>query len=142
LKTLAFVVALLILIFGVGGIIAPAGLVWIAQHTATSGAYWGIALVRLAFGLVLISAASASRAPRAMRVLGIVVVIVGITTAVTALAGMTYAREMIEWWMRQGAVIVRLSAVPVLLLGGFVAYACAPVQSSPPNSRVHRTPER
>jgi uncharacterized membrane protein YidH (DUF202 family) len=141
LKNLAFVFALLILIAGVGGILEPAGLVWIAQHTVTSGAYWVVALVRVAFGIVLISAASASRAPRAIRVLGIVVVIVGITTAVTAMVGMVRAREIIEWWLQQGPVIVRLSAVPVLLLGGFVAYACAPVRSPPPNYRMERARE-
>jgi hypothetical protein len=140
LKTLAFAVALLILIFGVGGFLEPAGLVWIAQHTVTSGAYWAIAFVRVSFGLVLIAAASASRAPRAMRVLGIVVVIVGITTAVTALFGMARAREIIDWWIQQGPVIVRLSVVPVLLLGGFVAYACAPMRSSPLDRRIKQAP--
>jgi hypothetical protein len=126
LKNLAFVVALLILIVGIGGILEPAALVWIAQHTVTFSAYYVIALVRVAFGLVLISAASASRAPRAIRALGFVIVIVGITTAVTALVGLVRAREIIEWWLHQGPVIIRLTAVPILLLGGFVAYACAP----------------
>jgi len=33
-----------------------------------------------------------------------------------------------EWWMRQGDGVIRLTAVLVLALGGFVAYACAPTR--------------
>jgi hypothetical protein len=47
-------------------------LVWIAQQFVTSDAFYVIATVRIAFGLVLISGASASRAPKALRVLGYV----------------------------------------------------------------------
>lgn len=60
-KTLAFVVARLILTAGAVGILVPADLVWIAQHSVNSGAFYVIAAVRVAFGLVLISAASGCR---------------------------------------------------------------------------------
>jgi len=33
-----------------------------------------------------------------------------------------------EWWMRQGDGVIRLTAVLVLALGDFVAYACAPTR--------------
>ena len=128
LKNLAFVAALLILAFGVGGVLEPSGLVWIAEHSMTSGVFFSVAAVRVAFGFVLISAASSSRAPKAIRIVGIVVMIAGITTAVMALVGMGPAREIVEWWIQQGSVIVRLSAALILALGAFVAYACAPVR--------------
>jgi len=128
LKNLAFVVALLIFALGVGGVLEPSGLVWIAQHSLTSGVFFAVAAVRVAFGVVLISAAAVSRAPTAMRILGIVVVIAGITTAVMALVGMGVARQIVEWWLLQGYVIVRLSAALILVLGAFVAYACAPTR--------------
>ena len=128
MKTLAFGMALVIMAVGAIGILGPSGLVWIAQHSLTSGAFYVIATVRVAFGLILISAASASRAPKTLRILGCVILIAGITTALTGLLAIERARAIIEWWSRQGPGVLRLTGVPVLALGGFVAYACAPVR--------------
>ena len=128
MKTLAFVIGLLIVAVGAVGIIAPSGLVWIAEHSVTSGAFYVIATVRVAFGLVLISVASVSRAPKTLRVLGYLILIAGITTALTGLVAIERAHAIIEWWLRQGSGVVRLTGIPLLALGGFVAYACAPAR--------------
>jgi hypothetical protein len=128
MKNLAFVVGLSIVTVGGVGILAPSGLVWIAQHSVTSGAFYLIATVRVAFGLVLISAASASRAPKAVRILGYVILIAGITTALTGLLAIGRARDIIDWWWQLGSGAVRLTGVLVLALGGFIAYACAPAR--------------
>ena len=128
MKNLAFVVGLCIVTVGAVGILVPSGLVWIAQHSVTSGAFYVIATVRVAFGLVLISVASVSRAPKTLRVLGYLILIAGITTALTGLVAIERARAIIEWWLQQGSGVVRLTGVLVLALGGFVAYACAPAR--------------
>jgi len=127
-KNIAFVFGLCIATVGGVGILAPSSLVWIAQHVVTSGAFYLIATVRVALGLVLISVASASRAPKAVRVLGYVILIAGITTALTGLLAIGRALAIIEWWSQQGLGIVRLTGVLVLALGIFVAYACAPAR--------------
>jgi hypothetical protein len=124
MKVLAFVFGLGIATVGAVGILAPPSLAWIAQHFVTPGAFYTLAAVRVAFGLLLISVASASRAPRALRVLGYVIVIAGITTALTGLLEIGRARALIEWWWQQGSGVIRLTGVLVLALGGFVAYAC------------------
>ena len=126
MKTLAFLFGLCIGAVGLVGIVAPSGLIWLAHPFVTSGAFYLIALVRSAFGLVLISVASASRAPRALRIMGYVIVIAGITTALTGLVALEQARGAIDWWSQQGSGLLRLTGVLVLALGGFVAYACAP----------------
>ena len=128
MKNLAFVVGLCIVAVGGVGILAPSGLVWIAQHSVTSGVFYLIAMVRVGFGLVLTLAASASRAPRAVRILGYLILIAGITTALTGLLAIGRARAIIDWWLQQGLGVVRLTGVLVLALGGFVAYACAPAR--------------
>ncbi len=128
MKTLAFVIGLLIGAVGVVGIIAPSGLVWIAEHSVTSGAFYVIATVRVAFGLILISVASVSRAPKTLRVMGCLILIAGITTALMGLVAIERAHTIIEWWLRQGSDVIRLTGIPVLALGGFVAYACAPAR--------------
>ncbi len=128
MKTLAFVFGLCISAVGAVGLLAPSSLVWLGQHFVTSGAFYVIATVRIAFGLILISVASASRAPKALRVLGYVILILGITTALTGLVAIGRARGAIEWWLQQGSGLVRLTGVLLLALGGFVAYACAPAR--------------
>ena len=130
MKTLAFVFGLCISVVGAVGILAPSGLVWLAQLFVTSGAFYVLATVRIAFGFILISVSSASRAPRALRVLGYVILILGISAALAGLVAVGQARGSIEWWLRQGSGVVRLTGVPVLALGGFVAYACAPARRS------------
>jgi uncharacterized membrane protein len=128
MKNLAFVVALLILALGVVGVLMPSGLVWVAQHSVTPGAFYLIAAVRVLFGLVLISVAAATRAPKALRILGYIIVFAGIATALAGLLAIERVQAFIDWWVAQGSWLVRLSAVPVLALGGFVAYACAPAR--------------
>jgi hypothetical protein len=127
-KTLAFVIGLLIFAVGAVGIIAPSGLVWVAEHSVTSGVFYVIAAVRVTFGLVLISVAPVSRAPKALRVLGYIILIAGITTALTGLVAIERAHVIIEWCLQQGPVVIRLTGIPVMALGGFVAYACAPAR--------------
>ena len=113
---------------GAIGMLAPSLLVWIAQHAVSSGAFYVIATVRMAFGLVLISVASASRAPRSLRILGYVILVAGIATALTGLVGIERARASIDWWLQQGSGVIRATSVLLLALGCFVAYACAPVR--------------
>ena len=128
-KILAFVIGLLIAAVGAVGIVAPSGLVWIVEHfSVTSGAFYVIATVRVAFGLVLISVASVSRTPKTLRTLGYVILIVGITTGLTGLLAIEQARAIIELWSRQGSGVVRLTGIPLLALGGFIAYSCAPAR--------------
>ena len=128
MKTLAFVFGLCIGAFGIVGVVVPSGLVWLAHQFVTPGAFYAIAAVRIAFGLILISAAPASRAPKALRVLGYVVLILGISTALTGLVGVERAQGAIKWWLQQGSGVLRLTAVIFLALGAFVAYACASIR--------------
>ena len=126
MKTLAFVSALCIAILGVAGIFAPSLLGWIAEHFVTPAAFYFLALVRVGFGLILMSVALSSRAPKAIRIHGYVIVLAGISTALMGLLGIERARAMIDWWWHQGSGFVRVTAAIVAAFGSFVAYACAP----------------
>jgi hypothetical protein len=125
-KNLAFAFALLILALGVVGIVAPSVIAWIAQHALTAGVFYVVAVVRVAFGLLLVSVASASRAPRTLRVLGCVIVVAGIAAGLMGLLAMDRASAMVGWWLQQGSDVLRLTCVVLVAVGGFIAYACAP----------------
>ena len=126
MNTLAMVVALLVATVGALGMLAPSSLVWIGQQSLTSTAFYCIAAVRVAFGLLLISVAQSSRWPKGIQVLGYVIVIAGFVTALTGLLAMERARAIIEWWLQQGSGAVRLAGALVAALGSLLAYACAP----------------
>jgi hypothetical protein len=126
MKTVAFAMALFIMAFGAVGIFLPSVPTWVAQHSVTAGAFYVVAAIRVAFGLVLISAASASRAPKTLRVLGYIILIAGITTALMGLLAIERARAMIEWWLQQGPTVLRLTSAVLFGFGGFIAYVCAP----------------
>ena len=128
MKALAFVFGLCIATVGVVGLLAPSGVVWIAQHFVTSGR-----VLRRRYGPSRLWSRpdlGGIDIPRAqtLRVLGYVIVIAGIATALTGLLGIGRARAIIEWWLEQGPGVVRLTGVLVLALGGFVAYACGPAR--------------
>jgi hypothetical protein len=127
-KTLAFAFGLCIATVGAIGMLVPSLLVRIAQQFVAVGAlaFLVLAAVRIAFGLLLVSVAAASLAPRALRIVGFAIATLGVITAITGLAGVAPAQNLIEGWLQRGSGIVRLTALPILLLGGFVSYACAP----------------
>ena len=133
MKIVASAMALGIMAIGAVGILMPSSLVWIAQHSVTSGAFYVIAAVRVAFGVVFILVAPVSRAPRTLKVVGVLIVIAGIATAVMGLTAIERARALIEWWLAQGPGVVRLTGVVVLDVGGLIAYACAPARFVEPN---------
>lgn len=124
MKTLAFVIGVYLTALGAVGMVAPSVLVWIAQRTTTPVELYVVAVFRVALGLLLLWVASASRAPRTLRVVAILPLITGIATPF----GVERAPAMIDWWSQQGPWVVRLTAVPLMALGGVIAYACAPAR--------------
>jgi hypothetical protein len=122
-KTLDFVIGLLIIVVGAVGIVAPSVLLWIAQHVVTTFDLYLIAVVRVAIGSLLLAVASTSRAPKTLRVLGAITVIAGI---VTPFLGVTRVQAMTDWIVQQGPGFLRLAGVLALAIGGLVAYTCAP----------------
>jgi hypothetical protein len=51
-----------------------------------------------------------------------------VATAVTGLVAMEQAKAILDWWLQQGFVVMRLTSGLLLVLGGFIAYACAPAR--------------
>ena len=131
MKALAFVAGLGILAVGKIGLLMPSTLVWIAQRFGTPLQWYAIGAVRVAFGVLLLSVAATSRAPRTLRVVALIPVLAGLGALATPFVGVERAGAILEWWSQLGPGYVRLSALSLLLLGGFIAYACAPARRAP-----------
>ena len=128
MKTVAFVIGLFITSVGAIGIVEPSLLLWIGQGFTTPLHWYAIGAFRAAFGVLLLSVAKATRAPRTLRVVALIPLAAALGALATPFVGVERARATIEWWSSQGPIFIRLSAIPVLALGVFVAYACAPAR--------------
>lgn len=125
-KSIAFALGICIAAVGIAGLLSPDVLVWIARRFDTSASWLLLAAVRISVGALLITAAPLTRFPRGLRVLGAVIVVVAIVTLLAGVAGVEQASGAIDAWLAMGMTVVRLTALPVLALGGFIAYACGP----------------
>ncbi len=125
-KSIAFALGICIAAVGIAGLLSPDFLVWIARRFDTSASWLMLAAVRITVGALLITAAPLTRFPRGLRVLGAVIFAVAILTLLAGVAGVEQASGAIDAWLAMGMTVVRLTALPVLALGGFIAYACGP----------------
>lgn len=125
-KWVAFAFGTCIAVVGVAGVLVPDVLVWIARRFDTSAPWLLLAAVRITVGALLITAAPRSRFPRGLRALGAVIVVLALLTLLAGVAGVEQASGAIDAWLAMGMTVVRLTALPVVALGGFMAYACWP----------------
>jgi hypothetical protein len=123
MQLLALLVALLICLIGLTGIVSPETLAELGRHALTPTGLLVVAAVRIGIGTILLLVARVSRAPRTLRVFGIIAIIAGVATP---FIGVENSRRVLDWWLAQGFVCVRLLAGIALVLGGFLAYAVAP----------------
>jgi hypothetical protein len=89
----------------------------------TPAEWYVLAAARVAFGVLLFFAAKTSRMPKTLRFVACVPIVAGLAIP---FVGVDRARATVDWLSLQGPVTVRFSSIPVLVLGGFAAYACAP----------------
>ena len=123
MKILACAIGALMILLGLTGIFWPEGLVGVGQYSFTSAGLYVVAIIRVAIGLVLFLAAPASRAPKTLRILGVIVCVGGVAVASLSVQR---AQELMNWWATHGLGFVRVAAVVVVAVGGFIAYATAP----------------
>lgn len=123
MRTAAFLVGLLIAAVGVTGLMAPAALYQIAGWFTSPDPWYVLAVVRIAVGVLLLLAAKTSRAPHAVRGVAFVPILAGIAIPVL---GVERAGAMVQSWLSVGPAVARLSVLPVLALGAFIAWAFAP----------------
>jgi hypothetical protein len=127
MRLLALVIGVLIMLVGAIEFVAPEMLLSLGRSMITPAGLYVIAAVRIALGLILVSAAPASRTPRMLRVLGAVVIIAGVMTPVF---GVARSLAVVDWWASAGRWFMRLVAVVPLVVGGFLVYVFRPVAAA------------
>jgi 4-amino-4-deoxy-L-arabinose transferase-like glycosyltransferase len=133
MKSLALVVACVVVALGVAGFLIPDAMVTIGQYAASPAGLYAAAALRVGIGLVLILAARESRSPWTLRIIGAAVLIVGLATPLFGVEGM---RARLDW-EAQHISFLRFEAVLFVCLGGFIVSAILPVRPIN-NHRVDR----
>jgi hypothetical protein len=122
MRSLALLIALVVMAVGMAGVFAPDRLLTVGRYMATPAGLYVAAAVRVGFGLVLMLAAPISRAPGTLRAFGAFALVAGLTTP---LIGVERARAILDWEATQGIALVRVGAGLALALGGYIAFAVA-----------------
>lgn len=130
MKTVALLVALVVVAAGLTGLVAPDLLVAIGRSLVTPGGMYLIGGLRVAIGIVLLMTAPASRAARALRVLGAFVIVAGL---ITPWFGVERAGGILDW-ESQRSQFLRIEAALLVGLGAWLAFVIA----SGPSARLSR----
>ena len=109
LKALALLVGTIMALVGLASVMYPAFLIGLFRNSVTPPALYGVAIIRIAIGLLFLAVARVSRRPPVLRTLGIIVIVVGIGTP---LMGIERARALLRWGSS-------LAPFMVQLVGGF-----------------------
>ena len=117
--SLGFIVAAV----GVLAMAFPSVLLDFGRSLQSPGALYVVAVARIAFGAILVWAASNSRTPRTLLVLGIFIVIAGL---VTPFFGVDRSRSIFDWWLTQGSFFARAWPIVAIAFGIFIAYVTVP----------------
>ena len=119
---LAIALSVLIVGFGVWGIISPATLLAFLSRWQTREGLWTGATFRLIFGLSLWFAAPLSRFSTTLQVVGAIFVVAGIAMPFIGVARFT---SMVAWWLNKPPSFTRIWALATLALGVFFVWAVA-----------------
>lgn len=119
-KLFAIALGALIAAIGLVGMTAPSALLEFGRSLQTPSALYAVAGIRIAFGALLLWAASASRMPRTLRIIGTIAVIAGL---LIPFLGVERVQAMLTWWANQGRLFIRGSMSLVVLFGVFIIYA-------------------
>jgi hypothetical protein len=120
IPVLAFLVGLLLIMQGLGGIVVPDIFVSVVRFFQTPSIVYVAAALRIAIGIVLLCAVTESRLPIFLGVFGVLIVIGG---ALTPFVGVRFAHVILALWASRGPGLVRVFAAVSLMLGLFTVYA-------------------
>ena len=114
MKTIALLIAALMVLLGLTGVLWPEGLMQLAMYSFTATGLYVAAAVRVVLGALLFIVARATRTPKTLRVIGLIILVAGIATA---LIPAERAQLMKDWWMGHGPDTLRIAACFPLAVG-------------------------
>ena len=121
-RSLALIVAGVVVVLGVAGAVIPETVIATGRYLVSPSGLYAAAAFRVGVGLVMILAARESRAPGILRAIGAVVVITGVATP---FFGVETARARLDWEAAH-VTILRVEGAAFVCLGGLLVSALLP----------------
>ena len=121
-RSLALIVAGVVVVLGVAGAVIPETVIATGRYLVSPSGLYAAAAFRVGVGLVMILAAPESRAPGILRAIGAVVVITGVATP---FFGVETARARLDWEAAH-VTILRVEGAAFICLGGLLVSALLP----------------
>ena len=112
-------ISLIVLGFGLVGIVAPLRLIKFVLWFDNPRGLYAAAAFRIIFGLALIYIAKATQWPEFLQILGIFTFTAGF---ILLLLGLERFHKIVVWWCGQSVGMLRFWSSFALLLGGFLVY--------------------
>ena len=125
-RVAATFIGVLIVLQGLVGLAAPDVFTGVVKAMQVPPMLYVAAVIRTAFGLVLLFASRDSRMPWGLRVLGGLMLAGGL---LTPFFGPEIAKVILASWSEGGTATVRLWAAGSLALGAFILHAVRPADS-------------
>jgi hypothetical protein len=122
LRSLALVVAGVVVVLGIAGVVIPHIVIATGRHLVSPSGLFAAAAFRVGVGLVLLLAARESRAPGILRAIGAVVLAAGVATP---FFGVEAARARLDWEAAHVGVL-RVEGAAFVCLGGLIVSALRP----------------
>ena len=122
LRSLAQVVAGVVVALGVSAVVVPDIVIAVGRHLVSLSGLYAAGAFRVGAGLVLILAAPESRAQGTLRAIGAVVLVAGVATP---FFGVDAARARLDW-EAANVGFFRVEGAAFVCLGGLIASALQP----------------
>ena len=116
---LVLCISLIVLGFGVVGMLAPLRLIKYVLWFDNPRGLYAAAAFRIIFGLALIYIAKATQWPEFLQILGLFTLAAGF---ILLLLGLERFHKIVVWWCGQSVGMLRFWSSFALLLGGFLVY--------------------
>jgi hypothetical protein len=114
MKTIVLLIAILLVLFGLTGVLWPEGVTQVAKYSVNSTGLYVVAAVRTILGALLFIGARATRMPKTLRVIGILIFLAGVSMLFMSVQRV---QAIVDALLAHGAEFFRVAACLPLIAG-------------------------
>jgi hypothetical protein len=114
MKTIVLLIAILLVLFGLTGVLWPEGVTQVAKYSVNSTGLYVVAAVRIILGALLFIGARATRMPKTLRVIGILIFLAGVSMLFMSVQRV---QAIVDALLAHGAEFFRVAACLPLIAG-------------------------
>ena len=119
MATIIKIIGILIVLMAILYLIKPDVIKWLFEFVKKGKRIYFVALIRFALAIVFLLGAHDCRFPKVIAAFGILFIISG---SLILILGAEKIRTMLEWYLKQSALFLRILALIALAIGAIIIY--------------------